>query len=71
MTKARETLGFEDFCSLQALGTDRKYNNTYESVARTIKDFVSTENLAAARESMCRRDTYVPSRHLRSLAYDP
>jgi len=45
-----ENLGFEDFCSLQALGTDKKYNSTYERVARTIKDFVSPENLAAARE---------------------
>lgn len=50
MTGAGETLGFEDFCSLQALGTDRKYNSTYERVAGTIKDFVSPEHLAAARE---------------------
>lgn len=50
MTEAGETLGFEDFCSLQALGTDRKYNSTYERVARTIRDFVSPEHLAAARE---------------------
>jgi serine/threonine-protein kinase HipA len=50
MTERGETLGFEDFCSLQALGTDRKYNSTYERVARTIKDFVSPEHLAVARE---------------------
>ena len=50
LTGAGETLGFEDFCSLQALGTDRKYNSTYERVARTIKDFVSPEHIAAARE---------------------
>lgn len=50
MTEAGETLGFEDFCSLQALGTDRKYSSTYERVARTIRDFVSPEHLAAARE---------------------
>ncbi|HBA88235.1 MAG TPA: type II toxin-antitoxin system HipA family toxin [Geobacter sp.] len=50
MTHAGENLGFEDFCSLQALGTDRKYNSTYERAARTIKDFVSPENLARARE---------------------
>jgi serine/threonine-protein kinase HipA len=43
-------LGFEDFCSLQALGTDMKYSSTYERAARTIKDFVSSEHLAAARE---------------------
>lgn len=50
MTEGEEALGFEDFCSLQALGTDRKYNSTYERVARTVKEFVSIENLAAARE---------------------
>ncbi|MBT0664908.1 HipA domain-containing protein [Geobacter pelophilus] len=45
-----ENLGFEDFCSLQALGTDKKYDSTYERVARTIKDFVSPEHLSSARE---------------------
>jgi serine/threonine-protein kinase HipA len=50
LTEGGETLGFEDFCSLQALGTDRKYNSTYERVAKSIKDFVSPEHLAAARE---------------------
>jgi len=43
-------LGFEDMCSLQALGTPHKYDSTYERVARTIKDFVSGEHLQAARE---------------------
>lgn len=42
--------GFEDICSLQALGTAQKYNSTYERVARSIKDFVSGEFLQAARE---------------------
>jgi serine/threonine-protein kinase HipA len=50
ITEAGETLGFEDFCSLQALGADRKYSSTYERAARTIRDFVSPEHLAAARE---------------------
>jgi len=50
ITETGEALGFEDFCALQALGTDRKYNSTYERVARTISDFVSGEHLAAARE---------------------
>ena len=50
VTAEGENLGFEDFCSLQALGTDRKYNSTYERVARSIKDFVSPENLLSARE---------------------
>lgn len=49
-TEEGENLGFEDFCSLQALGTDRKYDSTYERVARTIKDFVSPERLSSARE---------------------
>lgn len=43
-------LGFEDMCSLQALGTAQKYGSTYERVARTIKDFVSGEFLQSARE---------------------
>jgi serine/threonine-protein kinase HipA len=38
-------LGFEDMCSLQALGTAQKYNSTCERIARTIKDFVSGEFL--------------------------
>ncbi len=50
LTATGEALGFEDFCSLQALGTDSKYNSTYERVAGTIRDFVSAEHLAAARE---------------------
>jgi serine/threonine-protein kinase HipA len=50
LTEGGETLGFEDLCSLQALGTDRKYDSTYERVAKSIKDFVSPEHLAAARE---------------------
>lgn len=44
------SLGFEDMCSLQALGTARKYSSTYERVARSIKDFVSGEFLQSARE---------------------
>lgn len=50
LTDEGKNLGFEDFCSLQALGTDMKYNSTYERVARTIKDFVSPEHLSSARE---------------------
>ncbi len=51
-TEEGENLGFEDFCSLQALGTDRKYDSTYERVARTIKDFISPEHLSSAREQL-------------------
>lgn len=43
-------LGFEDMCSLQALGTTQKYSSTYERAARSIKDFVSGEFLQKARE---------------------
>jgi len=48
-TETGENIGFEDFCSLQGLGTDRKYQSTYERAARTIKDFVSPEHLSSAR----------------------
>lgn len=43
-------LGFEDMCSLQALGMSQKYSSSYERVARSIKDFVSAEQLMEARE---------------------
>jgi serine/threonine-protein kinase HipA len=43
-------MGFEDMCSLQAMGTAQKYGSTYERVARSIKDFVSGEHLMAARK---------------------
>lgn len=43
-------LGFEDMCVLQALGTDRKYQSTYERIARSINDFVSPEWKQCARE---------------------
>jgi serine/threonine-protein kinase HipA len=43
-------LGFEDMCSLQALGTLQKYRSSYERVAKSINSFVSGENLIAARE---------------------
>ena len=44
------SLGFEDMCSLQALGTAQKYASSYERVAKTIRDFISGEYLRAARE---------------------
>lgn len=43
-------LGFEDMCSLQALGTAQKYRGSYERVARSIKNYVTGEHLMAARE---------------------
>jgi serine/threonine-protein kinase HipA len=36
-------IGFEDFCSLQGVGTTQKYNGTYEKIAKSIRDFVSPE----------------------------
>ncbi len=45
-----QSMGFEDLCSLQALGTAQKYSSTYERVARSIKDFVSPEYVQKARE---------------------
>ena len=45
-----QPIGFEDMCSLQALGTKGKYTGSYERVARSIKDFVSPDHLMAARE---------------------
>ena len=50
LTQGGVSMGFEDMCSLQALGTPQKYGSTYERVARSIRDFVSGENLMAARE---------------------
>jgi len=43
-------IGFEDMCSLQALGTAQKYTGSYERVAKSIRDFVSGYHLPAARE---------------------
>ena len=45
-----EAIGFEDMCSLQALGTARKYSSSYERVAKSISNFVSGDCLMAARE---------------------
>ncbi len=43
-------IGFEDMCSLQALGTSRKYSSSYERVAKSITDFVSSDRLMPSRE---------------------
>lgn len=43
------SLGFEDLCSLQALGAKQKYSGTCERVARSLRDFVSGENLLSAK----------------------
>ena len=49
ITEDGNSLGFEDICSLQALGTAQKYRGSYERVAKSLKDFVSGENLPIAR----------------------
>ncbi len=43
-------IGFEDFCTLQALGAAQKYLGSYERVARTMRDFITPEYQQAARE---------------------
>jgi len=43
-------LGFEDMCSLQALGTAQKYRGSYERVTNSLKAFISGEHLPAARK---------------------
>jgi len=42
-------LGFEDMCSLQALGTSQKYAGSYERVAKSLSHFISGVFLQAAR----------------------
>lgn len=44
------SLGFEDMCSLQALGTAQKYRGTYERIAKSLNNFVSGECLPFARK---------------------
>lgn len=41
-------LGFEDFCSLNGLGTDGKYEGSYEKLAKRIRDYVAPELGGAA-----------------------
>jgi serine/threonine-protein kinase HipA len=50
VTPDGSAIGFEDMCSLQALGTTQKYASSYERAAKSIKDFISGEYLMAARE---------------------
>ena len=45
-------IGFEDMCSLQALGTAQKYSSSYERVAKSIKHFISGDQLMIAREQL-------------------
>lgn len=50
VTAQGEAVGFEDMCSLQAMGTAQKYAGSYERIARSIRDFVTGCHLMAARE---------------------
>lgn len=47
-----QALGFEDMCSLQAVGTAEKYRGTYERIAKSLKNYVSGENLPLARKQL-------------------
>lgn len=44
-------LGFEDFCVLNGKTSSQKYDGSYESITRRIKDFVSPEQVRPALES--------------------
>lgn len=50
ITAQGAAIGFEDMCSLQALGTAQKYTGSYERVAKSIRDFVSARHLREARQ---------------------
>jgi len=50
ITTQGAALGFEDMCSLQALGTAKKYAGSYERVAKSISDFVSGNFLMESRK---------------------
>jgi serine/threonine-protein kinase HipA len=50
VTSDNAAIGFEDMCSLQALGTAQKYSSSYERVAKSIRDFISGDRLMEARE---------------------
>lgn len=44
-------LGFEDFCVLNGLTSDKKYNGSYEKLTKRINDFVSPEHVKSSLES--------------------
>ena len=49
--KEGEYLGFEDFCVLNGKTASQKYDGSYESITKRIKDFVSPEQVRPALES--------------------
>jgi serine/threonine-protein kinase HipA len=54
LTEDGQYLGFEDFCSLNGVGTEEKYDSSYERLAKRIMDFVSPENHGEALEAFFR-----------------
>jgi serine/threonine-protein kinase HipA len=50
LTENGQYLGFEDFCSLNGIGTAEKYDGSYEKLAKRIRQFVSPELQASALE---------------------
>lgn len=51
MTDDGLNMGFEDMCVLQGMGTDRKYDSTYERVAKSIDSYVSPQHREIAKET--------------------
>lgn len=49
--KDNECIGFEDFCVLNGKNASQKYDGSYESITKRIKDFVSPEQVRPALES--------------------
>lgn len=47
-------LGFEDFCVLNGIGTDEKYQGSYERVVKRIREFISPTLKAGALETFFR-----------------
>jgi serine/threonine-protein kinase HipA len=49
--KEGDYLGFEDFCVLNGKTASQKYDGSYESITKRIRDFVSPEQVRPALES--------------------
>lgn len=54
LTQDGRYLGFEDFCSLNGLGTKDKYEGSYEKLTKRIRAFVSPEHRGKALETFFR-----------------
>ena len=54
LTEDGQYLGFEDFCSLNGIGTAEKYDGSYEKLAKRIRQFVSPELQSSALEEYFR-----------------